>query len=67
MIKKGAKEPVIVIARYPIRQHTSNETIDTALSKVNSVLNTLKTIHPTTKIKIENTPNPTILKTPLFS
>lgn len=67
MIKKGARDPVIEIARYIIRQHTSNEIIDTALFKVNNVLNTLKTIHPTTKIKIENTPNPTILKTPLFS
>lgn len=67
MIKKAAKGSVIVIARYTIRHHTRNDIIDTALSKVNSVLNTLKTIHPTTKIKIENTPNPTILKTPLFN
>ena len=67
MIKKAAKGPVIVIARYTKRHHTRNDIIVPPCSKESNVFSKFKTIHPTTKIKIENTPNPTILKTPLFS
>lgn len=66
MIKKAAKGPVIVIARYTIRHHTRNDIIAPPCSKESNVFSKFKAMPPKTKTTIENIPNPTILKTPLL-